>query len=467
MENSNTSAASEAEDYYNSIPDERVQGDGFRSLDDPSNVEHILNAAQHTATDNFVVDFSDRAAFCAFDLPVNAITSLLDAERPDVLGTRWINLYHPYQQRTLLSHIATRYDFSPRLFALMASDPKQPRANQSRTTLEKPTRRRTWGTSAPTSLHSERDLQDELSEHASISSEGSSARGNLYRIVDDIYHYSSVDIGRSYVCIGYNSLYGTKTPGEEGIHGLLPNCTRVWTWLIICADTTVISINEDPFPFAGGNLTALQQRILCETKRNLVSVLRSLSMVHDSPLLAHNPLTLLPIRMRLGSTAYETAHRSSDVPGLLFYYLFENWHNSYTLVTRRESRYGVELNEMRNEMYDCPRLHHIDRLDSIGRELGVLRRHYESYTSIVDRLLEPQSASAASLQNSQVVSSDSRVSLDTIRPVVREKASMLGVSLSSAARVRFRRLRDLLDLYALSEVEEFIEQRDSLVTMVC
>lgn len=59
-------------------------------------------------------------------------------------------------------------------------------------------------------------------------------------------------------------------------------------------------------------------------------------MVHDLPLLAHNPLTLLPIRMRLGSTAYETAHRASDVPGLLFYYLFENWKNSYTLVTRSE-----------------------------------------------------------------------------------------------------------------------------------
>lgn len=252
--------------------------------------------------------------------------------------------------------------------------------------------------------------------------------------------------------IGYNSLYGTKSPGEEQIHGLLPNCTRVWTWLIICSDNTVVSINEDPFPFAGGNLTALQQRILCETKRNLINVLRSLSQVHDLPLLAHNPLTLLPIRMRLGSTAYETAHRPSDVPGLLFYYLFENWHNSYTLVTRKESRYGVELSELRKEMYDCPRLHHIDRLDAIGRELGVLRRHYESYNSIIERLLEPQSTSPASLQNSQVVSSDSRVSLDTVRPVVLEKASMLGIALSSASRVRFRRLRDLLDLYALSEV---------------
>lgn len=471
MEDANVSVASQAQEYYNSVPHEYVQDGCFRNMDTSSDMEHILSVAQHSATDSFVVDFSDRAAFCAFDLPANAITSLLDTDRPDVLSTRWINLYHPYQHRIILENIATRYDFSPRLFALMASDPKQPRHDQSRTTLDKPVRRRTWGVSSPArspaSFDSERDLQDELSEHSSIFSKDSTARGNLYAIVDDIYHYSSVDLGRAYVCVGYNSLYGTKTPGEEGIHGLLPNCTRVWTWLIICSDNTVISINEDPFPFAGGNLTALQQRILFETKRNLVNVLRSLSMNNDLPLLANNPLTLLPIRIRLGHTACETAHRSSDSPGLLFYYLFENWHNSYTLVTRKESRYGVELNELRKEMYECPRLHHIDRLDSIGRELGVLRRHYESYTSIVDRLLEPQSASPASLQNSQVVSSDSRVSLDTIRPVVLEKPSMLGIGLSSAARARFRRLRHLLDLYALSEVEEFIKQKDSLVTMVC
>ena len=80
--------------------------------------------------------------------------------------------------------------------------------------------------------------------------------------------------------------------------------------------------------------------------------------------------------------------------------------------------------------------------------------------------LEPQTASAASLHNSQVVTSSSQASLDTVRPVVTEKQSLLGVSLSSAARVRFKRLRDVIDLYALSEVEEYINQKESLVAMV-
>lgn len=178
MEKNTGPATAEAEDYYTSIPDEDVQ-ESFHSLDDPSNIEQILHVAQQNVTDSFVVDFSDRAAFCAFDLPVHALTSLLDAERPDVLGTRWINLYHPFQHRTLLATLARKYDFSPRLLGLMSSDPKQPRASRSRTTLDKPVRKRTWGSHSPASWDTERDLQDELAEHSSISSTESSSRGNL------------------------------------------------------------------------------------------------------------------------------------------------------------------------------------------------------------------------------------------------------------------------------------------------
>jgi hypothetical protein len=43
---------------------------------------------------------------------------------------------------------------------------------------------------------------------------------------------------------------------------------------------------------------------------------------------------------------------------------------------------------------------------------------------------------------------------------------MLGVSLSSPARVRFIRLKDLIDLYALNEIEEYLKQKESLVSLV-
>lgn len=85
---------------------------------------------------------------------------------------------------------------------------------------------------------------------------------------------------------------------------------------------------------------------------------------------------------------------------------------------------------------------------------------------LIVRLLEPRSPTDASLDNSRVVSENSEASVDTIRPPVLERDSMLGVSLSSASRVRFGRLKDLIDLYALSEVEEYLKQKDSLVSLV-
>jgi len=464
--------------YYQSINDESIQN-SFRNLDDASNLDGLMRAAQCSHSRNFVLDLGEDDAFVAFDLATLSVTALMDMERPEALSVRWINIWYPQHHKPLLDLLARRYDFSPRLLALMASDPGL--AKRSPTVQQSPppaSHHRPWNTRAH-SLSPVSDPEkalDELSVHSSISSHDAATEGNLYRIIDDLWHYTSVDFGRNYVCIGYNSLYGTKHAGEDqdegGIdQGLLPHCARVWTWLLFCEDRTVISISEDPFPFAEGRLDAHQQRILTETRRNLVNVFRSLSIVAEDELMLNSPMTLLPIRTRLGSTPEESAHRESDAPGLLFYYLFENWHNSYTLVTRKESRYGVELNRLRTEMFEKPQLCHIDRLDSIGKELSVLRRHYQSYERIIDRLLEPQIATAASLQGSRIVSeaaSRPASSLDTVRGplLVTEKESMLGVSLTSASRARFKRLKDLIDLYALSEVDEYIKQKEALVAMV-
>lgn len=152
-------------------------------------------------------------------------------------------------------------------------------------------------------------------------------------------------------------------------------------------------------------------------------------------------------------------------------YLFENFKNSYTMVTRKGNRYGVELANLRKSMVEQPTLKHVDRLDRIGNELGVLRRHYDAYLRIIDRLLEPQEHTLASLQNSQVAGFDDCGSTATVRPpmndesLLREDESTSGVSLSWAALVRFRRLRDLIDLYALKEVEEYMKQKESLLAM--
>jgi Mg2+ and Co2+ transporter CorA len=115
-------------------------------------------------------------------------------------------------------------------------------------------------------------------------------------------------------------------------------------------------------------------------------------------------------------------------------------------------------------------LTHVDQLHHIGCQLAVLKRVYQSYELIIERVLKKQEATLASLKNSHIMSgaesfaSDIR-NVSSAGPMIPEADSLLGVSISSAAKVRFERLKDRIKLYALSEIEECLAQKDSLVMM--
>lgn len=91
-------------------------------------------------------------------------------------------------------------------------------------------------------------------------------------------------------------------------------------------------------------MRAHDMKTLYTVRRNLVSVFRQLTKA-PTPL-RESSLVMLPIRHRIGDSEEETAHRPSDAPGLLFYYLFEDWFTTYSLVTRREHGYGAELDRL-------------------------------------------------------------------------------------------------------------------------
>lgn len=324
---------------------------GFRNLDLPDVLEDSVQQLCTPTARNFIVDFGDEEAWVSFDQPAETINTLLDTPRPSNLHTRWINIWFPFQQRPLLEILAQQYDFSPRLLALMSSDPRRMRQYPSQ-----PIEQRNEAILRRSFEDIEKGLSSSpppATDTSSLSSSNPARTGNLYDIVDGVWHYTSLDQGRSYLCLGFNSLYNVhavetgcgvseESTGTKDAH--LPHIKRVWTWLLICADKTVISINEDLYPYSEGRLSHPQQLVMMETRRNLINVFRSLSKVEDSR--EANPLVLLPIRRRLGDTKEETAHRDKDAPGLLFYYLFENWFNSYSLITRRESRYGMELEKL-------------------------------------------------------------------------------------------------------------------------
>ncbi|KAF2094803.1 hypothetical protein NA57DRAFT_60221 [Rhizodiscina lignyota] len=472
--------------YYHQLNEGGINA--FKDFDNPLNFKSLDEKARKASTRNFVIDFGDDEAWCAFDLEASAVKKLLKSPRPAALNTRWINIWMPYEQEDLLTVLAKHYDFSPRLLGFMKSKPAKhvSKSQQTRASMFDRLRHRHQHAPYVKSVSDPSvDMEDYIGmqELKPVSDVDLLTQGmNQYSLANEVWHWSSVDWGRRFVCLGYNSLYQVPKPRsqalgdddeeDEEVHPMdrdIPVGKRIWSWLLLCEDKTVITITEDPFPYRSGvsDLDSHERRAQMIIRRNLINVFRNCSKAHDSS--RESPILKLPVRERVGDSEEETAHRPSDTPGLLFYCLYDDWFSSYSVVFRREHRYGAALDELRHLMLQRAELAHISRLHHIGRQLAVLKRMYQSYELIIDRVLEKHEATLASLKNSHIISglNSGAESMASSVPQVQvaESQSLLGVSLSSAARVRFERLKYRIRLYALSEIEECLSQKDALVMM--
>ncbi|KAK8193211.1 uncharacterized protein BKA78DRAFT_294601 [Phyllosticta capitalensis] len=497
-------------DFYRSLGNNELL-EKIQNLDDRHVFLDFHNRASKVSSRNFVIDFGEDEAWGGFDLSAGGLKALLDAERPAELNTRWINIWLPYKQKELIGALAKHYDFSPRLYGIMKSEPlgtstKKPSSKHSSNILKRGNHY--FHRPRPNSTGNQADMngwhQPDKNGHSmelEFLPEQDARELSHYKLIDEVWHWSSWDEGRRYLCIGYNSLHNVSSTGSVSISSKdsrernedLPDGKRVWSWLLICEDKTVISIQEDPYPYSNGMLDLADQRGLLSIRRNLLNVLRNLSKAHES---SHDPaIAMLPIRRRVGDSEEETAHRPSDAPGLLFYVLFDDFFTTYSLVARREHKYAAALNELREAMMHKAELGHINRLHHIGRQLLVLKNMYQSYDVIIDRVLEKQETTLASLKNSRVLaqaattpaypivygdedamgdlsqshfsarSATTRQSNANPPPLIPNDASLLGVALSSAARARFKRLQYRTRLYALAEIESCLSQKESLVMM--
>ncbi|KAL1625382.1 hypothetical protein SLS54_003474 [Diplodia seriata] len=496
--------------FYRSLDNEELLLK-IRDLDDPTDFQQLQAQVLLPTSRNFFVDFGDDHAWCAFDLSDDALKALLSRPRPSGLYGRWINIWMPYRQKdaiqvTSLSArslsplnsravqtLAKHYDFSPRLYGIMKSDPfpnasRHPDSKHSSSLWERKFRHpmqrtRNSPSSAANSFTSGVDPEGHSRPHIldGTFDEDLSKMISHYRLIDEVWHWSTVDEGRRYVSLGYNSLHstnGTKDPSKplepkpiDPERGDLPEGKRVWNWLVLCEDKTVINIHEDPYPQKHGFYDREELSTLYSIRRNLLNVFRNLSKCFDISRSA--AIAVLPIRRRIGDSEEERAHRPSDAPGLLFYNLFDDWYSTYSLVARREHKYAAALDRLRAEMMQKAELVHVERLHRIGRQLSVLKRMYQSYEVIIDRVLEKQESTLASLKNSHILSpmnDDSTIDeasycASSNVHQIGEDVSMLGVALSSAARARFKRLKYRTRLYAISEIEECLSAKESLVMM--
>ncbi|KAF1984675.1 hypothetical protein K402DRAFT_395371 [Aulographum hederae CBS 113979] len=470
--------------YYRQVNTPEVSH-SFRNFDDPDIFSEFDRSVRQVHSKNFVLDFGDDEAWCGFDLGVDSIKSLLKADRPSSLSTRWINIWKPQEQDDVLSALAKTYDFSPRLYALMCSKPRKrrstPSSSKASSSFTRQLRRQAFSRRQP---QDSLDLEDQIGmKDFNPKSDLSFDRGiNQYDLADAVWHWSSVDWGRSFLCLGFNSLYkiapsNSSEEDEVLAKSNLPAGKRVWSWLILCDDKTVITIHEDPYAHLdeGEQLNAQDEKALLAVRRNLINVFRQCSKGYDAS--SDNPLMQLPIRRRVGEGEVEQAHRATDAPGLLFYCLFDDWYSTYSLVAKLEHQYSAKLNDLRECMFKEPELSHIDHLHHLGQQLSVLRRLYQSYEYLIDRVLEKREPTLASLKNSHVLTSggmgspvlsSGNESLDTSTYIATRgipEEHLLGVSLSSAARVRFERLKYRIRLYALSEIQECLDLKDQMVMM--
>ena len=107
---------------------------------------------------------------------------------------------------------------------------------------------------------------------------------------------------------------------------------------------TVITIHENPFPGHPGTLDNREQVALNIIRQNLLNVFRQLSKANDEKI-AENPVMALKIRSGARSEEGRPI-TNSDAPSLLFYYLFDDWYTSYSLVARRQHQYGKQLERL-------------------------------------------------------------------------------------------------------------------------
>lgn len=114
-------------------------------------------------------------------------------------------------------------------------------------------------------------------------------------------------------------------------------------------------------------------------------------------------------------------------------------------------------------MFSKPDVYHVEKLHHIGQQLNVLKKIYQSYALIIERILERQKpvdmSSSTQLLKEHIADDKSLLTAQT-------RTRTYAVPLSSAAIVRFERLRDRIQLYALGEIQDCIDEKEALVFLV-
>ncbi|KAF3922451.1 hypothetical protein AA313_de0206710 [Arthrobotrys entomopaga] len=210
-----------------------------------------------------------------------------------------------------------------------------------------------------------------------------------------------------------------------------PHMLRLWIWLIMTHDGTVISIHE-PIPQMKKDITNPRdiKDTISHIRRNIRVVFRCLSKAG----LAKKKTGSNDVEVAMEQGALVVRRSFGQARDLLFYYLFDDWYASWSLAVDRAHPYSKELNEIRGE---DPMLDHIDKLHDIARRLASLKRVYNSYELILERLLENKAY---------------------FKEPANKCFSILSIS-------RFERLKHRISQLAISEIEDCEKEANGLISL--
>ncbi|EAU39012.1 conserved hypothetical protein [Aspergillus terreus NIH2624] len=284
--------------------------------------------------------------------------------------------------------------------------------------------------------------------------------------------YGLKDLSDPNTCTGYNSLHVVPNVNvSNGKH--LPDGIRLWSWLILCDDGTVISMQENPYPGLSRPNEKELKAVLGIVRRNIQFIFSGVSKQHFASS-ASDSLITIRVRPFHGGDGDHASIKQDDGPSLLFYYIFDDWVSSYALVAKREHKYGVILDKLRTDMLTRPAVDLVNELHGLGRQLAVLRRLYSSYELIMTRILQRQRLLRDEARSSRPpmalgpVFGESEI-VDPRQAALQNNFSFsslpdnpVGVQLSSAAVARFERLLDRIKLYCLSEIDTCLTEKESL-----
>ncbi|CAK7222676.1 hypothetical protein SBRCBS47491_004940 [Sporothrix bragantina] len=491
-------------------------------FDDPTVYDETINTAFSASASNFVVEFGDNKAHIVCNLTEGQAVKLLNAPRHPETPVRWINIWNPSKQRGVVEAIGRRYNFSRRLTrSIWAWDEVKKQLWASKHEVlhggqqghNGSHRKHHHGRSISRSsqvvhrpsisaTRSAADLEHGVVEPATMGASSAHATGfedeaklasifaapsvdgvapppsrqsavakntalsgdlAVFKMMQGILNYTTIDQEKPFVCIGANWLH--KPPKGKTTHSTSLVPPKHWSWFVLCEDHTVISFHEaahySEVP-KSENRDTWETEELKSMRSNTFKVFCQLSAcgLGDE---YHEFAQLTSVR-QFGKSRPQG---SSDVEGVegssnLFYYLFEDYSAAIDILIGSKlalDNISGKILRTANWKNHEDTTDVIPRLYKLNKELRQLHHLFANYKILINQLLNSSNSSGYPyMENEWDDDRDSNKNKSNDGNNGNRRHRLLSVKAAN----RFRRLQVQLQSLMLDAIQDCLDEKTSL-----